>query len=99
MHYGKILEIGPADEVYNHPLHKYTESLISALPVLDPPLERNSKQVAYYETTEHDGKKRRMVEIAPGHFVRATEDERTTLVVIHMNFQVVNVNGSGLPGR
>ncbi|POD85899.1 hypothetical protein S101258_01211 [Lactiplantibacillus plantarum subsp. plantarum] len=27
------------------------------------------------ETTEHDGKKRRMVEIAPGHFVRATEDE------------------------
>ncbi|TAR50150.1 ABC transporter ATP-binding protein, partial [Lactiplantibacillus plantarum] len=30
MHYGKILEIGPADEVYNHPLHKYTESLISA---------------------------------------------------------------------
>ena len=75
MHYGKILEIGPADEVYNHPLHKYTESLISAVPVPDPEFERNRKQVPYDETTEHDGKKRRMVEIAPGHFVRATEDE------------------------
>jgi len=75
MHYGKILEIGPADEVYNHPLHAYTKSLISAVPVPDPEFERNRKQVAYDESREKDDKKRRMVEIAPGHFVRASEDE------------------------
>jgi len=75
MHYGKILEIGPADEVYTHPLHAYTKSLISAVPVPDPEFERNRKQVVYDASREHDDKQRRMVEIAPGHFVRASEDE------------------------
>lgn len=75
MHYGKLLEIGPAEEVYNHPLHKYTASLVSAVPEPDPEFERNRVQVPYDATAEFDGKPRTMVEIAPGHFVRATESE------------------------
>lgn len=78
MHYGKLLEIGPAEEVYNHPLHLYTESLVSAVPQPDPEFERNRRQVVYDSTPEFDGKKRQMVEITPEHFVRASEDELDT---------------------
>ncbi|MDV7719602.1 ATP-binding cassette domain-containing protein [Pediococcus ethanolidurans] len=78
MHYGKLLEIGPAEEVYNHPLHLYTESLVSAVPQPDPEFERNRRQVVYDSTSEFDGKKRQMVEITPQHFVRASEDELDT---------------------
>ena len=44
MHYGRLLEVGPADDVYNKPLHDYTASLISAVPEPDPEFERNRKQ-------------------------------------------------------
>ena len=78
MHYGKLLEIGPAEEVYNNPLHLYTESLVSAVPQPDPEFERNRRQVVYDSTPEFDGKKRQMVEITPEHFVRTSEDELDT---------------------
>ncbi|MYV05603.1 MULTISPECIES: ABC transporter ATP-binding protein [Furfurilactobacillus] len=75
MHYGRMLEIGPADEVYTKPLHDYTTSLLSAVPVPDPEVERARKQIPYEPTMEGDDKPRTMVEIAPHHFVRAAEDE------------------------
>ncbi|MCT3035458.1 ATP-binding cassette domain-containing protein [Pediococcus ethanolidurans] len=78
MHYGKLLEIGPAEEVYNHPLHLYTESLVSAVPQPDPEFERNRRQVVYDASPEFDDKKRKMVEITPQHFVSASEDELET---------------------
>ncbi|WP_444965343.1 ABC transporter ATP-binding protein [Pediococcus pentosaceus] len=75
MHYGKMLEIGPAEEVYNHPLHAYTASLVSAVPEPDPEFERNRRQVPYDAAREFDDKERRMVEITPNHFVKAADDE------------------------
>lgn len=75
LHWGKMLEIGPADQVYNHPLHDYTRSLLSSIPVPDPLVEKQREPIAYDPTREVDGQERKMVEIAPQHFVAATEDE------------------------
>jgi peptide/nickel transport system ATP-binding protein len=40
MYLGKLVEIGPADEVYYRPVHPYTKGLIDTVPVADPALER-----------------------------------------------------------
>jgi peptide/nickel transport system ATP-binding protein len=40
MYLGKLVEVGPALEVYNMPIHPYTRGLIDTVPVADPTLER-----------------------------------------------------------
>ena len=45
MYLGKIVEIGDADEVYDHPIHPYTESLLSAVPIPDPIIAKQSKRI------------------------------------------------------
>jgi oligopeptide transport system ATP-binding protein len=76
MHYGKLLEVGPADDVYDRPLHDYTKSLISAVPIPDPEIERSRTRTPYdAQKEEMDGKERSMHEIRPGHFVRCSDDE------------------------
>lgn len=75
MHYGRMLEIADADELYANPLHDYTRSLLSAVPVPDPEFERQREIVDYDASVESDGKERKLVEIAPNHYVRAAEDE------------------------
>lgn len=76
MHYGKLLEVGPADDVYDRPLHDYTKSLISAVPIPDPEVERSRTRIPYdAQKEEMNGKERSMHEIRPGHFVRCSDDE------------------------
>ncbi|WP_251716301.1 ABC transporter ATP-binding protein [Lactobacillus agrestimuris] len=76
MHFGKLLEVGTADDVYDRPLHDYTKSLISAVPIPDPEIERKRKRIQYdSQKEEMDGKERTMHEITPGHYVRCSEDE------------------------
>lgn len=50
---GDIVEIAPSDELFNYPLHPYTRSLISAIPIPDPVLEKN-KQLFTYDPSVHD---------------------------------------------
>ena len=75
MHWGKMLEIGTSDDVYNHPIHPYTKSLLTAIPEPDPESERNRIHEEYDPSAELDGRPREMREITPGHFVLCTEAE------------------------
>ncbi|KRL39253.1 ABC transporter ATP-binding protein [Lacticaseibacillus manihotivorans] len=75
MHYGKIVELASSDEVYNHPLHPYTESLLSAIPEPDPDTERLRVPIPYDASKVEDDRPRKMVEVYPGHFVFAADDE------------------------
>ncbi|MEE0809044.1 MAG: oligopeptide/dipeptide ABC transporter ATP-binding protein [Acutalibacteraceae bacterium] len=45
MYLGKLIEIGPSDELYHRPLHPYTISLLSAVPVPDPNIARANKRI------------------------------------------------------
>ena len=45
MYLGKVVEIGDADEVYEHPIHPYTKSLLSAVPIPDPITAKNSQRI------------------------------------------------------
>ncbi len=48
MHFGKIVEIGPAEEIYQNPLHDYTKSLLSAIPQPDPESERPANDLVIF---------------------------------------------------
>jgi oligopeptide transport system ATP-binding protein len=45
MYLGRMMELAPSDELYNHPLHPYTISLMSAVPIPDPDYARNHQRI------------------------------------------------------
>jgi oligopeptide transport system ATP-binding protein len=45
MYLGKIVELSPADELYERPVHPYTEALLSAVPIPDPDLSAGRQQI------------------------------------------------------
>jgi peptide/nickel transport system ATP-binding protein len=45
MYLGQIMELSPADDLYDNPLHPYTISLLSAIPIPDPAIERNRTSI------------------------------------------------------
>ncbi len=45
MYLGKMVELASAEEIYNHPLHPYSQSLMSAVPVPDPKIARANKRI------------------------------------------------------
>ncbi|HDA7248890.1 TPA: ABC transporter ATP-binding protein [Staphylococcus aureus] len=78
MHFGKIVEIGPSEEIYQNPLHDYTKSLLSAIPQPNPESERSRKRFSYIDDEENNHL-RRLHEIRPNHFVFSTEEEAAKL--------------------
>ena len=66
-----------SDELFAHPLHPYTKSLLSAIPYPDPHYEKTRKRIEYVPAKVHDYStdKPTLREIQPGHFIRCNEAE------------------------
>ncbi len=73
---GRIVEVAEADELFNFPLHPYTHSLISAIPIPDPELEKN-KVLYTYDPSIHDYSedKPEFVCIGHDHYVYGNKKE------------------------
>ena len=77
MYFGKIVELTTSDELFKHPLHPYTKSLLSAIPLPDPHYEKTRKRLIYNPIAEHDYSVEgpSMREVTPGHFVYCNTEE------------------------
>ncbi len=77
IHKGKIVELAESEELFAHPLHPYTQALLSAIPMPDPKAERNKTLLVYdpgchgYSETNRPAWR----DVVPGHFVLASEEE------------------------
>ena len=77
MYFGKMVELADSDELFKHPLHPYTKSLLSAIPLPDPVYEKQRTRITYNPLAEHDYSTDMpsFREIAPGHFVYCNDAE------------------------
>ena len=77
MYYGKIVELAESDELFKHPLHPYTISLLSAIPKPNPLSERNRTRIVYkpWEVHHYEEDKPELREVAPGHQVYCNKAE------------------------
>lgn len=68
MYHGRILELAPAEELYENPLHPYTQSLLSAIPLPDPDYERQRQRI-HFQADEEALSRQVLQEVSPGHWV------------------------------
>ena len=71
MYFGKMVELADSDELFAHPMHPYTRSLLSAIPLPDPNYEKRRKRITYVPSLTHDYSKEgpEFKEVVPNHFV------------------------------
>lgn len=74
---GRIVEIATSEELFNYPLHPYTRSLISAIPLPDPQLEKHKVLYTYDPGMHHytDASRPELVDIGHGHLVYGSPEE------------------------
>lgn len=76
IHKGKIVELAESEELFLHPLHPYTKSLMAAIPIPDPILEKKKEIVTYQcDVSEYEKDGVNFVEIIPGHFVLGNDEQ------------------------
>ncbi|AIQ70456.1 ABC transporter ATP-binding protein [Paenibacillus graminis] len=78
MYLGKMVELAESEELYANPIHPYTKSLLSAIPVPDPEVEANKKRIhlhdelgtpIYAAGEKTNDSEFELVEVSKGHFV------------------------------
>ena len=77
MYFGKMVELADSEELFAHPMHPYTRSLLSAIPLPDPHAEKNRVRITYNPLEAHDYSQQQptLREIRPGHFVSCNDAE------------------------
>ena len=77
MYYGKMVELADAEELFKNPMHPYTKSLLSAIPLPDPIYEKKRTRITYNPLADHDYSQSTpsLREISPGHFVYCNDEE------------------------
>lgn len=71
---GKLVELAESEELFQNPLHPYTKSLLSAVPLPDPRREKNRVRIPY-DPEKQDTENSEFREIMPGHWVYCSEQE------------------------
>ncbi|WP_082234647.1 ABC transporter ATP-binding protein [Halobacillus massiliensis] len=75
MYFGRMVELADADELYKHPIHPYTQSLLSAIPLPDPVYERSRERFTY-DPNDHDtSEEPQFREVRSNHWVLCTTKE------------------------
>lgn len=76
LHLGHLVETGTTDEIFENPIHPYTKSLLSAIPVANPRLEKNRTSISYdYDNNDIDYEKGTEHLVGGTHKVLATDEE------------------------
>ena len=76
LHLGHLIETGTTDEIFNNPIHPYTKSLLSAIPIPNPELEKSREAISYdYKTSGIDYNKGTEHLVDGTHFVKCTDEE------------------------
>jgi oligopeptide transport system ATP-binding protein len=87
MYFGKMVELADADELFKNPMHPYTRSLLSAIPLPDPKTEKARQRIKYNPIESHDYSvdAPSFREIAPGHFVMCNDKEEAEYKANYIN--------------
>ena len=77
MYFGQMVELADSEELFAHPLHPYTKSLLSDIPRPDPISEKTRERLSYNKLRDHDYNEEGPTfrEVLPGHFVLCNTEE------------------------
>ena len=72
---GRIMEVAETEELLSYPLHPYTRSLMSAIPIPDPSLEKKKKLFVYEPKEYGESDQPELVDLGNGHWLYGTAEE------------------------
>ena len=76
LHLGHLLETGTTEEIFENPIHPYTRSLLSAIPLPNPVVEKRRVAETYdYATSGIDYNKGTDHHVSGSHYVKCTDEE------------------------